>query len=86
MSRGTLSADTRLAGTGLAGTGRPAAAVSVIGLGSSGPAVATLQCRLSALGYWVGAITGRLGSTTEQAVSSLGVQDARSAADIPELS
>ena len=40
-------------------------------LGSSGPAVASLQARLTALGYWVGTSAGVFGDSTEQAVYAL---------------
>jgi peptidoglycan hydrolase-like protein with peptidoglycan-binding domain len=39
--------------------------------GDSGPAVAALQTRLSALGYWLGAPGGYFGDATEQAVYAL---------------
>jgi peptidoglycan hydrolase-like protein with peptidoglycan-binding domain len=39
--------------------------------GDSGPAVAALQNRLLALGYWLSAADGRYGTTTSQAVMAL---------------
>jgi peptidoglycan hydrolase-like protein with peptidoglycan-binding domain len=40
-------------------------------LGDSGPAVLTLQERLTALGYWLGTANGVYGDTTQQAVFAL---------------
>lgn len=40
-------------------------------LGSTGPAVVSLQRRLSALGYWLGPSNGIFGDATEQAVFAL---------------
>jgi N-acetylmuramoyl-L-alanine amidase len=42
-----------------------------LGPGASGPAVLTLQARLSSLGYWVGTPTGEFDDATEQAVYAL---------------
>ena len=40
----------------------------MLGLGSQGPAVVSLQRRLAALHYWVGPINGYFGDSTQQAV------------------
>lgn len=40
-------------------------------VGSSGPEVVDLQQRLTALGYWTGAVDGKFGGQTEQAVWAL---------------
>jgi peptidoglycan hydrolase-like protein with peptidoglycan-binding domain len=42
-----------------------------LALGDSGPAVSALQTRLASLGYWVGAIDGDFGDSTQQAVFAL---------------
>lgn len=42
-----------------------------LGPGDSGPAVLTLQARLTALGYWLGTPTGAFDDATEQAVYAL---------------
>ena len=42
-----------------------------LALGDSGPAVLTLQERLTALGYWLGTANGVYGDTTQQAVFAL---------------
>ena len=42
-----------------------------LSFGDSGPAVLSLQRRLSALGYWLGTADGRFGYTTLQAVYAL---------------
>lgn len=42
-----------------------------LALGASGPAVAALQRRLVALGYWVGPVTRRFDDATQQAVIAL---------------
>jgi hypothetical protein len=42
-----------------------------LSLGARGPAVRTLQLRLAALHYWVGAADGVFGDSTEQAVYAL---------------
>jgi len=39
--------------------------------GSSGPAVASVQQQLSNLGYWLGAVNGQFGDSTQQAVWAL---------------
>ena len=44
---------------------------SALSLGSSGPAVASLQQQLSNLGYWLGAVNGQFGDSTQQAVWAL---------------
>jgi hypothetical protein len=40
-------------------------------IGSAGPAGVRLQQRLTSLGYWVGAVDGKFGSVTQQAVFAL---------------
>ena len=45
--------------------------VPPLSLGSSGPAVASLQQQLSNLGYWLGAVNGQFGDSTQQAVWAL---------------
>lgn len=42
-----------------------------LGPGANGPAVLTLQARLSSLGYWLGTPTGVFDDATEQAVYAL---------------
>lgn len=42
-----------------------------LSLGATGPAVVSLQRRLSALGYWLGPANGIFGDSTEQAVFAL---------------
>lgn len=46
-------------------------AASTLRLGNKGLAVRTLQRRLSSLGYWLGAVDGRFGDLTQQAVYAL---------------
>ena len=45
--------------------------VPLLKLGSTGPYVRSLQRRLSSLGYWLGAVDGRFGNLTQQAVYAI---------------
>ncbi len=44
---------------------------AILGPGDSGPAVLTLQQRLTSLGYWLGTPDGSFGDSTEQAVYAI---------------
>jgi peptidoglycan hydrolase-like protein with peptidoglycan-binding domain len=48
-----------------------AASAGPLRIGDSGPAVVRLQQRLTSLGYWSGAVDGKFGSVTQQAVFAL---------------
>ena len=45
--------------------------VPALSRGSSGPAVASVQQQLTNLGYWLGAVNGQFGDSTQQAVWAL---------------
>jgi peptidoglycan hydrolase-like protein with peptidoglycan-binding domain len=62
-----------LAPTTAAPGAKPTSAASAgpLRIGDSGPAVVRLQQRLTSLGYWAGAIDGKFGSVTQQAVFAL---------------
>ena len=72
MLRGTTAVLT-LGSLGLVvGAGRASAlAHPTLRMGSRGTAVRALQIRLTALGYWLGAVDGQYGDLTRQAVVTL---------------